>query len=204
MKHQVKELDLQDKMIAMWMSSGQQEIVDRLKLLETYYDLTYAAQTVFTPISLAAITDFGKLLRTEPVLDIVSINDLSTYNGVDSVDQGEVDSIAVWHDGTAYKAGLSNLPSAAGTVRLWYQKSTGFYAPSGVAAQNWGTFDGSTFTGNLKIPEKYLDLLIQYMLGRIFPDMKQEYETMLQRLRGDPITTFKSEIDYNLGMYDAE
>lgn len=202
MKHGAKELDLQDKMIAMWMSSGQQDIVDRLKLLETYYDLTYTAQTVFTPISLAAITDFGKLLRTEPALDIVSINDLNTYNGDEDVEQGEVDAIAIYHDGTSYKAGLSSLPSAAGTIRLWYQKNTGFYAPSGSSTQNWGTFDGSTFTGNLKLPEKYLDLLILFMLGKIFPDKQAEYESKLKDFKGNSTTTYSAAIAYNLGGYD--
>jgi hypothetical protein len=200
-KHQVKEIDFQDKIIAAWISAGQQEIVDRLKLLETYYDLAYTAQTTFTPLSLASVTDFGKLLRTEPELNIVGINDLNTYNADGDVEQGEVDSIAVWHDGVAFKVGLSNLPSSAGTIRLWYQKNTGYYSPSGSSSQNWGTFDGSTFTGNLKIPEKYLDLLIKYMLGQIFPDKQQEYETVLQRFKGDSISTSKGEIGYNLGWY---
>ena len=179
------------------MASGQQDIADRLNLLQTYYDLYYDAQTEFTSYVLP--DNFGKLIRTEPELTLRDVNELKTYSQDSSMPTGGLHSIAVWHNGENFQCAVMDLPSASGTVRLWYIINTLFYSPSGGNSQEWGAFDGSAFSGNLKLPEKYTDLLILYMMGKCFPDAKQEYLFEIERQKGNPSSTFSSELTYNLG-----
>ncbi|MFA6364717.1 hypothetical protein, partial [Methanoregula sp.] len=75
------------------------------------------------------------------------------------------------------------------------------YSPS--EGGEWGDFDGSTFSGYLKIPEKYLDLLLLHMLGRCFDEKKIEYELTITRIRGNSGSSAKQEIEYTpVGGYD--
>lgn len=196
-KKNVKEIGLatQDKIIAAWIASGEQDICDRLSLLTTYTDIAYVPVTDFTTYSLP--TNFGKLLKTEPELKTVDITDIKTVNNGNPIPQGEIHTIAIYNDGTAFKAALMDLPASSGSVRVWYSINTLMYSPGGTTSQNWGSFDGLTFTGNLKIPEKYTDLLLLYILGKIFDDRKLEYEANLLRLRGNSSTTHKDTVEYD-------
>lgn len=203
-KHKFPEMDIPNKTLASWIASAQQDVSLRLKILNTYVDLAYTPVTVFTKYDLPS--NFGAIIKTEPELRIVDISDLSSYaQSGNSLEQGEPQSIAVYYDTTGFHAALYPLPESANTIRIWYSVDTGMYSPSAAAAQDWGTFDGSTFTGNLKVPDRYIDLVITHMLGKVFDEKKMEYETMLSRARNNAGSTRKDGLDYQpIGGYSIE
>jgi hypothetical protein len=203
-KNKMKELDFPDKIIASWMSSGQQDIADRLKILITYVDVAYTPVTSFTKYDLPS--NFGSLLRTEPELKIVDVNEMNSYvQSGNNLQIGVPQQVAVYHESTGYHLVLGPLPNSTNTIRVWYSINPGMYSPSAAAAQDWATFDGSTFTGSLKIPDKYIDLLILYMLGKIFDQKKMEYEAHLNRMRINSGSTRKQGLEYQpIGGYSIE
>lgn len=202
-KRGVKEFIFNNREIASWIAETQQEIVDRLNLITTHIDLALTSVTAFTTYDLPV--NFGKLLKAEingNRLNIIGFDDIQTTG---TIPQGTPDSIAVYRDNDdKFKAVLQPLASTTATCKVWYVVNTLFYSPSGVSAQNWGTFDGTSFSGNLKMPERYIPLLLIGVLGRIFPDKQQEYEAKLRMAKNNKSTTTKRGIKYNLGGYPAD
>ena len=208
-KRNVKEVDIPNKIIASSISEGQREIADRLKVLVTYQDITVSAVTTYTTHNLN--TNFLKVDRVElymtdddnvmelqevPIQSIPTMGDLS---------EGTPDSFAIYNDASSqFKITFYPLPDGAGTVRVWYYIDPGMYSPSGVSAQDWGSFDGSTFSGNLKIPSRYIPLLITYMLGKIFVDKQEEFEYKLTKEKGNKGNSQRKGVLYNLGGYSAD
>lgn len=200
-KHNTKEVFLPDKLIASWMASGQQEICDRLGVLINYYDIYYEPVTEYQTYDLPE--DWGKLIRTEPELKIVDIGVVETHvEEGDTLETGDINSIAIYNDGDGWKCALSPLPTTSDHVRIWYYPNPQNYSPS-KSAPDLGSFDGSTFNGSLKLPDKYQQLLLFYMLGQCFMDIKMEYEERISRERGNLGSTQKQEIEYTpIGGYD--
>lgn len=191
----LKQIDFGNKIIASWIASGQQKIADKLKVLIKYVDIYYDEMTEFYTFGLP--DDYGGFISTDPQLKQVSISQLNTQVQEDeTLTQGEIHSIAIYHDGDGYKLGFMDLPTSAGRFRLWYSVNPLYYSPSAGSNQDWGNFDGSTFSGNLVIPDKYKDLLILFMLGKCFDDKKQEFENELIRSAGMSGATSKDEIEY--------
>lgn len=194
-KRNVPRIELGDKILASWIASGQQKIADSLKILVRYTDIEYEAMTEFTTYGLP--DDYGSFIGTEPKLTVKGITDLTTLaQEGETLDSGEIDSIAIYHDGDGYKVGFMNLPSSSGTIRIWYSINPLYYSPSSGKNQEWGTFDGTTFSGYLRIPDKYKDLLILFMLGKCFDDKKQEFIYELQSFVSNSGSTSKDEICY--------
>lgn len=200
-----QEIDLPNKMIAFLLSQAQQDILNRVKALSTYKDVSLTAVTAFTTYTLE--TNFGGLKGKPTIegseLEVVSMEELPTNGTLDTGDPSQA-KCAVYHDGTAWKMYLYPLSNSTKTLRYWYYINTGFYSPSGVSAQNWGTFDGKTFTGNLKIPDEYLTALIYYMLGEVFNDFKILYLEEIKRMKGNSAATVKDSLDYNMGNIEYE
>ena len=194
-KREAKEIDFGDKIIASWIAAGQQDIADRLKLLVKWFDVYYEATTEFLTYGLP--DDYGSLISTEPQLTVRGIREMQTSVQEDeTLTTGEVHSIAIYNDGESYKVVLNDMPTSSGKVRLWYAVNPLYYSPTASKNQEWGTFDGVTFTGSLRIPDKYKDLLILFMLGKCFDDRKLEYENKLLKFVGNLGSTSKDEIRY--------
>lgn len=203
----IVDLANQDKIIASLISEGQREIADRLKILSSWEDITLSAVTTFTTYDLN--TNFLKVDRVELLMannnnDAVKLQEvpIQSIPSMGDLLSGTPDRFAIFNDGGAqYKITFYPLSNAAGTIRVWYYIDPGIYSPSGASSQDWGTFDGITFRGTLKIPRKYIVLLITYMLGKFFPDKQQEFEFKLEREKGNKGNSGRQGISYNLGGY---
>ena len=175
-KRGIPQIDINDKIIASWISRAQQDLGDRLNLLLTYQDVSLVATSVFTAYPLNS--NFGQIERAEiqgQKLDIVNADEIDTTST--TLQQGLPAKVAVYNNsaGTYYLI-TDPLPSQAYTLRVWYKINTLYYAPSDSAGQNWGTFDGVSFTGDLKIPEKYIEGILLWMKSQWFAEFKNEYE----------------------------
>lgn len=199
-KKGVSPVDYTDSQLALWISQGQQDLVDRLNLLITYSDLSYTAGTTYTTVSLPA--NFGKITKAEingQEIKIVGVSDIPS-NG--TMETGIPSSCAVYHNGTAWLLALSPVPAASGTVRVWYVVNTLFHDGDTATAQSWGTYSKSTvagFSGSLILPERYVPLLVLYILGKFFDDKMQEYEVRVSRARSNSAQTANFDITYNFG-----
>lgn len=68
-----------------------------------------------------------------------------------------------------------------------------------MSTQDWGTFNGNKFTGNLLLPERYTEAVVLGMLSKIFPDLRNDYEFELKTLKGGKQDLTQISLEYNLG-----
>lgn len=68
-----------------------------------------------------------------------------------------------------------------------------------MSTQDWGTFTGNKFIGNLLLPERYTEAILLGMLSKIFTDLKAEYEFELKSLKGTKQDLTQMSLSYNLG-----
>lgn len=193
-------IQIRDKLIALWISEAQQDISSKLKILKTYTDISLTAVTSYTTYTLPS--NFGKVFRAEisgTELDIVNIGEIPTTG---TITQGTPTQVATYNNGTNNLATVHPLPDSTYTMRLWYYVNPNYYSPSGVSAQDWGTFDGNSFSGNLKIPEPYYYLIKLYLLGKIFDNKRMEYEAGVRREKNNSFESIDSSLSYNLGGYE--
>ena len=64
--------------------------------------------------------------------------------------------------------------------------------------QNWGAFDGKSFSGNFNLRDAYFPAVREYMLSRIFDERVPLYEAAVEKLRQNQSTT-TSQLTYNYG-----
>lgn len=195
----LKRIDVPNKMIASWISRGQQDIADRLSIMVTNQDISLTAVTVYTEHNLNS--KFAGIVKAEINgydLDIVGVKDIPTTG---TLVTGQPSKIAAFHDASqnAYKAIVYPLPDTSYTLKVWYHINLNFYSPSGSADQDWGNFSGTAWTGDLKIPDRYLDLLLEYMMAKAFPERIAIYERRIRGFKARNASTPK-ELTYKLGI----
>lgn len=198
-KRGASPIDFGNGEIALMISEAQQKIVNELKIIETYADISLTVQTEFTTFSMPS--NYGEIKGNPTIdgakLDIVNIDEIPKTGDIGS---GKPSKIAIYYDGTGYVCAVDPTPSQTYTLRIWYYTNTLFYSPSGATSQNWGSFDGEVFSGNLKIPDKYVIVLLEHMVSQIFDDNYPKFVEELNSLRAKSGNTM-SGIKYNLGGY---
>lgn len=194
-----REILFGDKQIAYMISKAQQDLINRLKISELYTDVSLTAVTTYTEYTLPS--NFGAVAKRPKIgdveLDIVNREDIPSSG---TLSQGTPEKLAIYFNGTEYKMSVYPLPSSAMTLRLWYFIDTAYFNPASTSAQDWGTFDGSQFSGNVKFPDKYLKAIIDFMVGEVFPQRKGEYEFELSKLKATNATTYQG-FKYRFGGY---
>jgi hypothetical protein len=195
-KRGLKYIEVPNKLIVSWIAEAQQDIVQRIKPIKTYQDISITVgSTDFelnsnfgTPV----LAKFGDADGTigDTIVDLVDVTDLLTG------DNNTETKAAIWWDAanSAYYIKVPT-PASAYTIRLWYYSDTLWYSPSGSVAQDFGTFDGTTFTGNIKIPDKFQMAVKFYMLGKAFNDFTQ-YRDHIDTLKVNKADTMNREFDY--------
>lgn len=181
LNRQITQIDLPEKTVAAWMAEGQSLISDTLKFIEDTYDISPVAGT----LTYALPSNFGQLKNDKSIYG--SINETDGYFTVidsnliaDATAAGAADKCSLAWDGTQYAVTFAVLPTD--TVKVTFYVNTNFYSASGASAQGWGKFDGTVYTGNSQLPDKYLHALILYMLGQIFMDLIPMFDLELERL----------------------
>lgn len=171
-KRNIPYVELAEKHIALYISEAQQDLASRLKIIETYSDITLSTGTY--EYSLPA--NFGSLIRIEDLsgvhLEIVSINDIASLG---TIAVGTPSRASVYYNGTAYKLRVDTAPAGSEALRVWYNADTFIYSASGGQAQSWGAFDGMNYSGNLKIPARYEKAVILYLLQKAMSPLDNNY-----------------------------
>ena len=196
-KRGTKQIEVNDQVIAGWISEGQQDISNRIKPTKVYEDLSIVKGTNDYSLD----SSFGEPIRAESAGDdikIVTLNDMQTTG---TLIAGELTQCAIWWDSanTEYKLKVNPVSSAV-TLRLWFYVDTGLYSPSGSASQDWGTITLGILSGEIKIPQKFVTVLKFYLLGKCFNDYQAKYETEIRRLQGSVADSTNEAFSYNLGL----
>lgn len=194
-KRNITQIDFTEKEIAYFLAKVQQDLAQRLRVSVDYTDIAITPVSAFTPYSLPAT--FG-LIKGKPEIsgveiDVVDISDIKTTDLI----TGTPSKCAIYYDG-GYKIALNVLPVESATMRVWFYNDTGLYSPSGSSSQSWGSFNGSTFTSDPVIPERYIPLLILGMTAQMFPDVKGEYEMRINEYRRLQASSVRG-INYHFG-----
>jgi len=200
------------KMEALWLSQALKDIQRKVKELSTYQDITLVTDTFEYALS----ADFGSIIMIEIAggdkLDIVSIENLEQRaqngNAQQSSSSPSYDPTtgitatagAVYFKGTTAPAPYIRFDGTpAVNPRIWYYKNWFLYSPAGVAAQDWGSFDGFAFSGNFVLTDDYVGAVHEYMLSKIFDDRLLLYEKLMHELKQDRRVTVDDSLPYHLG-----
>jgi hypothetical protein len=196
-KRGVKPLVVRNRMLAAFLSEAQQDIASRVQPLTTYEDVTLVADTAEYAFT---ATNFGTPIRAEidgDAIDLESINNLPTTGTAAS---GTTTRVAIFATANVYKVRVYPTPGAAATLRIWFHPDTLWYAPSGTTAQDWGSFDGSTFTGDMKVPDKFLGAIKYFVLGKFFDDIMVKYEREVSKLKSTRGDSKQNKLEYSFGL----
>lgn len=188
----------ENTMIAFDISEAQQEIQRRLKVVEKSASISLSAG--YNTFNLPS--DFGQ--HKAVTISDIPIKEMSTgeIQGAQS-SVGETLGFAILVSGNSQYLMIYPTPSSTITAVLYYYPDFNFYQPSGASAQNWGTFDGDTFTGKLQLPDRYAKAVLLYMMSKWFDEFVAKYEVELKLLRSARVISYKDTMDYNLG-WDEE
>ncbi|MFC2135984.1 hypothetical protein ACFLTH_15315 [Bacteroidota bacterium] len=190
MKRGTKLIEIGDKMIAYLISAAQQDVLRKIPMMKDTKSVSLTTGTYKYDLD----TNFG---------DVESVRD-SDYGELDRVTVKDLDIIeGTTGAPTQYAIEINdNLPQiyfdaaeTGKTITVNFSIVPNFYSPSGSTAQDWGSFDGSTFTGDLIVPDRYLEAIILHMLGQMFIDFKSLYDIEIDSLRDAQITN-KTSIAY--------
>lgn len=195
-KRREPRIELPNKLIASWIAEAQQSINLRVKPIKTYQDVTIVAGlTDYSLNSNYGKAIGGKLGDANGVIGDVDVILVDTTDLLTTDTSGA--KIAIYWDPTdsIHKLRVAPAPTENFTIRLWYYADTLWYSPSGATSQDYGSFDGDSFTGNLKIPDKYQMLVKYYLLGKCFNDYS-EYEKQLSILRVNSGDTKDNRVQY--------
>jgi len=186
-------IEMPNALIAAWIARAQQDMADRLNLLLAKQDVSLTSVTTYTTHNLNS--NYGEIVKAEiqgTELDIVGVTDINTT--VNPLPRGRPSKVAVYDDGSGnYLLITDPLPEKTYTLRVWYKVNTNFYSPSGDTT-DWGSFDGTDFSGDLVIANKYAEGVLLWMLARVFPDYKNDYERFVlgqKSMQGATITKKK-------------
>ena len=190
LKRGIKEVRIPIGILASDISRAQQDIQRRKWVVETSYDLSLTANTNTYNLP----SNFGRQ-------KIVTIGDIPLKEVTSRMIQ-EADSlygnalVFAIIVGNPQKIMFYPAPSLNTTAKIYFYPDFNFYSPSG-DTEDWGSFDGEEFSGNLMLPDRYINAVILYLMALWFNDFELKYERELnsiQRIRSLPDT-----IEYNIG-----
>lgn len=185
----LKYVEPPNGVIAAWLSSAQQDLQNRLKISLTYEDFSIVAGTntyTFTN------SDFGSLQRVEydgRDVDVVGVDMIDTTS---SIAGSQPTVVAIYSNDGTWTLRVPET-SVAYTLRVWYYKDFGYYSSGN---SNWGSYSNS-FSGSLKIPSKYLEAVIYYLMYKVTGDISY-YENEVRKLRETRSITSKTGLSYRM------
>ena len=87
--------------------------------------------------------------------------------------------------------------SETDVIYLQANYNFGLYSPNAGNSQDFGVFDGSTFSGNLTLPQQYENAIILGMMKQMFKDIEGGYERELHLLKVLQYSGEKFEYGFN-------
>lgn len=211
-KRKVTPIAVSKKMEALWLSQGIKDVARKTKEGENYQDITLVTDTY----EYALAADFGSLIMVEIAgadkLEIVSLEQLQQRTQDQNAHQSATDpsydpttgitatSAAVYFKGATNPQPyirFDGVPLV--NPRVWYYKSWYLYSPAGTPANNFGTFDGFSFTGNFVLTDDFVPAVHEYMLSKIFDDRLGMYDRLIRELKQDRRITVADSLEYRMG-----
>lgn len=180
--------------IALMISEAQQDIQKRLDVIIGSSGITlYSGYSAYN-----LPNDFGKLkfaMIGNLEVDIVSDYTLLTTQP----STGNPIKCAVYNDGNIPKLVVYPVPTETTTLYIYYSVDTNYYQPTQPNPQNWGSFNGTEFSGKLLLPDKYDRAVNLFMLAQFFDDYELKYRDEILSLRGNQAAGQPLKTDYHFG-----
>lgn len=186
---EIREIDINNKILASFISQAQQDIQRRLLVSESYADLTLTANEADLPgdFGYHKIAYIGDTILTQKTSDFIRQQIAKGNTG---------DWYAIYQAGNTQKI-LTTY--STGTLRIYYYPDFLYYRPLLSSTQDWGTFSGIAFSGKLMIPDRYNMAVIYYMLSQVIPDYYNIYEKEIRSLKSSRVSSMSDAFSYDLG-----
>lgn len=184
-----KEIQFGDKALAKLISDAQQNIQRRHNILSGEYTLTMIEDeySYELPTDCAYVT---KVVVDSVALDRKNINELRDYEQQEGVPTCfatyQADCLKIQFD----------LTTADEELTIYYDVDPNFYSNSD---NDWGTFL-QKFAGSLRLPQRYNNAVVLYILSQIFPDLSAKYEYEMASLRESQYRN-RTTTKYSMGGY---
>ena len=187
----VSQIEINNKLLASFLSQAQQDIQRRLLVVESSVDVILTTTTNVHSLP----TNFGQhkhayigttVLEEKParfIRELLATGGTGNYFGI--YQQGNTQQIIT--------------PHTSGTLTLFYYPDYRYYQPSVSSNQDWGNFNGIVYTGKLLLPDRYDMAVVYYMLSQVIPDYDTKYEKELRSLRGSRVSSMGDGFSYEFG-----
>uniref|UniRef100_A0A6H1ZQ98 Uncharacterized protein n=1 Tax=viral metagenome TaxID=1070528 RepID=A0A6H1ZQ98_9ZZZZ len=192
----VTEIDFKAKHLALMLSEVFADIQKRLGVIE--------ATTTETSVSGTAVYDLTSSFMTiksvsygNTPLDKVSTSWIKTINAETETVTGTPTKYAILYEDNVPQLYLYPTPASSGDdIIIQSESNFNLYSPTAVS-NDFGTFNGTTFSGDTTIPTQYDLAIILGMMQQVFPDYNTLYEREMSMLR---IKQYNGEkFEYKLG-----
>lgn len=189
-ERQIPKIPLGNKELAFLISASQQDIQRRLAVVTVSQDIVLTGVNLYNLNSnfgndITAVCG-GTVLSKKPVKWIREMIAQSIAG----------DYYAIYVSGNTQQL-LTTV--ASGTLTIYYHPDFNYYRPSLGGSEDWGTFNGITYSGKLLIPDRYDMAVLYRMLAFIFPDFLALYEKELRSLRESRVGSCEDRMMYEFG-----
>lgn len=204
----VEYVNIEEGIIAQWISEAQNQLAALIGMLEAETTLTlvdgqmvYALPADFKRVKLVYIPMTAipqNVSANQNVLmppnyspsDVVHVKGQRAL-GVDDF------TYAVEWDETNKNWQIEFVMTPVGAPNIIYSLLPGVYSPSGGGSQEWGSFNGTTYSGSSIVGDEYAPALKYYMLGEVFPDLRNRFREEVQVLQKNKINVPVKPFDYD-------
>lgn len=178
LKRDTKEIYLTDKYLALMLSKTVSDLQKRLGIIEVSSTLTSTNGTQAYSISSSFMNPKAVLYDSYP------LEKKSTQWIKEQYAQtGTPTCYAIQYEDRTAKLFLYPTPNSSETILLTGNYNYQLYSPSGGSTQDFGVFDGTSFSSNTVLPTQYDAAMLLGMMKQIFKDVGQDYDREISLLR---------------------
>ena len=179
LKRGMQKIDLNPKYKALMVSRIVSDLQKRLGVIEAAISLTSVGTSAAYDISQSFMTPkvvtYGGIPLEKTSVEWIEKQYATT---------GQPYKYAIKYGSSTPQLYLYPTPNSSGdAIVLTSEYNYNLYSPSGSSTQDFGTFDGSAFTGNTILPTQYDQALILGMLKQIFRDLENDYDREINLLK---------------------
>ncbi len=187
----IQKIDINDKLLANFISQAQQDIQRRLAVVESSVDIALATTTNVHSLP----TNFGQQKHAY-LGSTLLVEKTARYIREQLAVGGTGNWFAIYQQGNTQQL---LTPHTSGTLTLFYYPDFRYYQPSVSTSQDWGSFSGIVFSGKLMLPDRYDMAILYYMLAKVVPDFKADYEKEVRSLRESRVASLDEGFKYIMG-----
>ena len=192
-KRGMPEINLKSKYLALMLSKAVQDLQKKLGVIEASDTKSSISGT--SEYSISASFMNPKVVK---YTDYELIKATTEWIEKQYPQNGTPQYYAIKFEDRTAKLLLYPTPSVSSdTILITSNYAYALYSPSGATAQDFGSFDGSTFSGNTVFPTQYDQALLLGMMKQMFKDIQADYDKEWHLLRVKQYTGQK--FTYELG-----